>query len=700
MMMQSFAQKIRPDHLDRLAQVYVRQSTMIQVRENTASTARQYDLVSRARDLGWPPERIQVIDQDQGHSGASTAGRDGFQHLVAQVGLGRTGAVLSLEASRLARSCSDWYRLIEICALTNTLVIDEDGVYDPTQYSDRLLLGFLGTMSEAELHLIRSRLLGCKLKKASDGQLRFRLPTGLVYDLERRIVFDPDEQVQQAVRLIFDLFDHSPSALAVVKHFADHHLQCPTRFWGGSRHGQVIWRPLSHARVLGILHNPEYAGAYVYGRTKTRKLCLPGEEPRVKGRTRQVRPEDWPFLIPGHHPGYITWDQFQQNQQRLDDNRTLPDQDRRGAPREGLALLQGIVRCGRCGRRMSVRYINKASIQSYECNSVHTHFAGKTCQSIRGDEIDAAVARALLEAMRPAQLEVSMAAFDQVAAQARQLDRQWQLTLERARYEAELARRRFVAVEPENRLVARTLEREWNERLAEIERMERDETLRPQLASRLVDPEERRRVLALAQDISKVWHAPTTPQTARKQLLGYLIKDVTITRGETLIQVAIRWQTEACTVLEVPRPKRSYEARRTDPAIVARVRVLASEHTDRQIAALLDQEGFRSGTGGRFTQNIVTQLRYSYSIKSSCPEAPSACAGDYRADGRCCAQTAAEMLNVTISTVVDWCHSGTLDGIQSAPYAPWWIKLTPEIVAGLRKPTRRTWSRKSVSSEK
>jgi DNA invertase Pin-like site-specific DNA recombinase len=700
MMMQSFVPKIRPDHLDRVAQVYVRQSTMIQVRENTASGARQYDLAGRARELGWPLERIQVIDQDQGHSGSSSVGRDGFQHLVAQVGLGRTGAVLSLEASRLARSCSDWYRLIEICALTNTLVIDEDGVYDPTQYSDRLLLGFLGTMSEAELHLLRSRLLGGKLKKASTGQLRFRPPTGLVYDTEGRIVLDPDEQVQQAIQLILDLFERSPSALAVVQHFADHHLQCPTRLWGGGRNSQVTWRPLSHGRVLEILHNPEYAGAYVYGRTKTRLLCLPGEEPRVKGRTRRVRPEDWPFLIPGHHPGYITWDQFQRNQRRLDDNRTLPDADRRGALREGNALLQGIVRCGRCGRRMSVRYLTNGLIPSYECNSVHTHYAGKTCQSIRGDEVDAAVARALLEAMRPAQFEVSMAAFDQVAAQARQLDRQWQLTLERARYEAELARRRFVAVEPENRLVARTLEREWNERLAEIERMERDATLRPQLASRLVDPLEQRRILALAQDLSKVWHAPTTPQTARKQLLGYMIKDVTLCRGETTVQVAIRWQTEACTVLEVPRPRRSCEVRRTDPVVVAKIKVLSLDHTDSQIASLLDQEGFRSGTGSRFTRNIVAQLRCSYSIVSGCPEAPKACAEGYRADGRCSAKSAGEMLNVNVSTIADWCHSGILDGIQSAPYAPWWIKLTPEIIAGLRKPTRRTWSRQSASSEK
>src|SRR4051812_15335884 len=262
------APKIRPDHLDRLALIYVRQSTPMQVRENTGSGARQYDLAGRARDLGWPAERVQVIDQDQGRSGASTAGRDGFQPLVARVGLGRAGAVLSLEASRLARCCSDWYRLIEICALTNTLVIVEDGVYDPTHYSDRLLLGFLGTMSEAELHWLRSRLLGGKLEKARDGRLRFRPPTGLVYDAEGRIVLDPDEEVQHAIRLIFDLFEQSDSALAVVQHFNDHHLRRPTRLWGGARHGELDWGPLSHSRVLAVLHNPGYAGAYVYGRTK------------------------------------------------------------------------------------------------------------------------------------------------------------------------------------------------------------------------------------------------------------------------------------------------------------------------------------------------------------------------------------------------------------------------------------------------
>jgi DNA invertase Pin-like site-specific DNA recombinase len=687
--------KIRPDHLDRPALIYVRQSTPLQVREHTASAARQYDLAGRARDLGWPTERVQVIDQDQGRSGASAAGRDGFQHLVAQVGLGRAGAVLSLEASRLARSCSDWYRLIEICALTDTLVIDEDGVYDPTQYSDRLLLGFLGTMSEAELHWLRSRLLGGKLEKARDGRLRFRPPTGLVDDAEGRIVLDPDGQVRHTIRLVFDLFEQSGSALAVVQHFAAHHLRCPNRLWGGARHGELVWGPPSHSRVLAILHNPGYAGAYVYGRTKTRSASLPGEDPRVKGRTRKVRPEDWPFLIPGHHPGYITWEQFRQNQHQLDENRTSRAEDRRGAVREGVALLQGIVRCGRCGRRMSVRYLKDGTIPSYECNSIHSHFAGATCQTMRGDGIDAAVARAFLEAMRPAQLEVSMAALDRVADQARQLDRQWQLTLERARYEAELARRRFLAVDPENRLVGRTLEREWNERLAEVEHLERDAALRPPLAARLVLPDERRRILALAQDLPAVWHAATTPQVDRKRLLGYLIKDVTLGRGVTTIRVAVRWQTEACTELEVPRLRRSYEVRRTDPAVVARVRALAPGHTDRQIAALLDQEGLRPGLGGPFTADKVHWVRYVHAIPSGCPEGPAACPEGYRGDGRCTAQMAAERLNVNVSTIAAWCRSGRLDAVQAVPHGPRWIRLTPEVIAELRQPVRRCWSRRS-----
>jgi DNA invertase Pin-like site-specific DNA recombinase len=689
--------KIRPEHLDRQALIYVRQSTPMQVRDNIASTARQYDLAQSAERLGWPREHIRVIDQDQGHSGASALGRDGFQHLMAEVGLGRAGAVLSLEASRLARSCSDWYRLIEICGLTDTLVIDEDGVYDPTQYNDRLLLGIKGTMSEAELHWIRSRLLGGKLEKARTGQLRSRLPTGLVYDPVGQTVLDPDEQVQQALRLVFETFERVGAALGVVQYFAENQLHFPCRHYGGSRDGQLTWRPLDHGRVLAILHNPTYTGTYVYGRTRTRNVVLPGEEPRIKGRTRRVVAEDWPFVLHDHHPGYLTWEQFQRNQRRLLENCTVDHQERRGALREGAALLQGLVLCGRCGRRMTIRYMDDGRIPLYECNQLHKQRGEKTCQSLRGDRIDEAVARVFLEAMRPAQLEVSMAALDQISEQVRRADRQRELMRERARYEAELARRRFQTVDPENRLVARTLERDWEAKLVEVERLEQESAARSTLATRLVDPVERARILALAQDLPTLWQAATTTQVERKQLLGFLIKDVCLARAETTIGVAIRWRTEACTVLNIPRPKRSCEARRTDPAALVRLRILAADTSDSQIARILNQEGFRSGTGRPFTTNIVKQLRYSYSITSGCPDQPGSCADGYRADGRCSASVAAGLLNVTVSTIADWCQSGVLDGLQSTSHGPWWIRLTPETIARLRKPARRSWTRRSAS---
>ncbi len=511
----------------RQAFIYVRQSTLMQVRDNTGSTARQYDLVRRAQDLGWPEERITVIDQDQGRSGASSAGRDGFEQLIAEVGLGHAGAVFSLEASRLARSCSDWYRLLEICALSDTLVIDEDGLYDPGQYNDRLLLGFRGTMSEAELHWLRNRLLGGQWAKAERGALRFRPPTGYVFDAAKRLVFDPDEEVQQAIHLLFSLFDRSGSALAVVRHFAEHRLRFPTRPWRSDTENELDWQPLAYERVLSVLHNPTYAGAYVYGRTQTRLRTLPGEAPRIKERTRQLKPGDWPIVLREHHPAYISWEQFLHHQQRLDDNRTLRDDNRRGATREGAALLQGIVLCGRCGRRMTLRYL-KGNIPSYECNQLHKQRGAKTCQSLRGDGVDRAVANALLEAMTPAQLEISLATFNALEAQARALDQQWQRRLERARYEAELARRRYLAVDPDHRLVARRLEQDWNAKLAEIEQLEREYADSPMAKHQPLSDRERAKILALAHDLPALWQAPTTTQTDHKQLLRLLIKEVTL----------------------------------------------------------------------------------------------------------------------------------------------------------------------------
>ena len=684
--------KIRPDHLSRNAVIYVRQSTLLQVRENIGSTTRQYDLVKRARDLGWEQAAIQVIDQDQGQSGSSSIGRDGFQWLVAEVGLGHVGAVLSLEVSRLARSCSDWYHLLEICALTDTLVIDEEAVYDPGLYNDRLLLGFKGTMSEAELHWLHQRLQGGKLTKAEQGQLRFRLPSGLVYDPVGRIVLDPDEAVQEAIRLVFTLFEQTNSALAVVSHFATHQLRFPTRQWGGARAGELEWVRLCHGRVLDVLHSPLYAGAYVYGRTQTRRHALPGEEPRIKGRTRRLPQADWPIVLLDKHPGYISWEQFCRNQQQLADNQQTPTAAHRGAVREGPSLLQGIVLCGSCGRRMTVRYQRDGSLLIYECSQAHTQLAVKTCQTMRGERIDQAVAACFLQAIEPARLDIALATLDQLETQAKRIDQQARQQIERAQYEADLACRRYRAVDPDNRLVARSLEREWNEQLLEVDRLERAYQIMPKPAALMLSAQQREQIRALAQDLPALWQAPTTTHAQRKQLLRWLIKDVTLAKRGDLVVIDIRWQTEARTSLSIPRLKKSWELRQTQPEIMARIREWAPTHSDASIASLLNAAGYSAGGGGVFTAKKVQSLRYDYQIEAGCPQGPAACPTGQRGDGRYSARTAAALLNVNISTIAKWCEAGRLDSVQTAPHGPRWITLTPEHIAELRKPTQQHWN--------
>ena len=688
--------KIHPDHLDRLAVIYVRQSTLFQVRENSGSTARQYDLASRAEALGWPPSRIQVVDQDQGHSGASSLGRAGFEWLAAQVGLGHVGAVLSLEVSRLARNNSDWYRLLELCALAETLVIDEEGIYDPGAPNDRLLLGIKGTMSEAELGWLRSRLQGGKLAKAEQGCLRFRLPIGLVYDPVGQIVFDPDEAVQEAVRLVFSLFEQTSSALAVVSYFARHHLRFPARWWGGKQAEELHWGHLTHTRVLTLLHCPLYAGAYVYGRTQFRRKTLPGETPRITGRTRRVSQEDWPIVRLEAHPGYISWDAFQHNQRQLDDNRTWRAEEHRGAIREGPSLLQGIVLCGTCGRRMSIRYQRAGTLLMYECHQLHSQLAGKTCQTLRGDRVDQAVVQCFLEAIQPAQIEVALSALDQIEAHARQVDQQWRRQLERAEYEADLARRRYKTVEPENRLVARSLEREWNEKLAALERLEHEYALAPKHAALSLSPAQREQIRRLAQDLPAIFQAPTTTFAQRKQLVRWLIKDVTLSKRGNLIDLVIRWQTEALTHLAIPRHKKSWEVSQTSQQVVSRVRELAPTHPDTQIAARLNAEGAVAGKGGTFTASKVEWIRYAYAIPLCCPERPSAARTGQRGDGRYSAQAAADVLNVDVSTIAEWCKLGKLEAVRATPHGPRWITLTPDLIATLRKPVRRRWKQRPL----
>jgi hypothetical protein len=396
------------------------------------------------------------------------------------------------------------------------------------------------------------------------------------------------------------------------------------------------------------------------------------------------------------HAGYITWEPCLRNLQRLDDNRTFRPEDRRGAVREGAALLQGLVLCGQCGRRMRVRSLADGTRPSYDCTALHGHHAGPTCQAIRGDGVDAAVAQVFLEAMQPAQLAVSLATLEQVDAQARQIERQWHLRLERAQYEADLARRRFLAVDPENRLVARTLERDWNDQLTTLAALEREYAAMPPLTARLVSPEERQRILALAPDVPAVWDADTTTSAERKQLLRFLIKDVTLTKRTTTITLAIRWQTEACTTLEIPRPPRAAEARRTGPTVIERIRNLASSHTDRQIAKVLNQEGATPGLGGTFTAAKVAWVRYAYAIASGCPQAPGVCRAGQRGDGRYTARTAAYLLNVDVSTIAEWCRAGRLDYTQETPHGPRWITLPPERITTLRKPHRQRKPRRSL----
>ena len=534
---------------------------------------------------------------------------------------------------------------------------------------------------------------GGKLAKAKSGDLRVPLPTGLVYDAAGRTVFDADEEIQNALRLLFELFERLGSARSVVQYFAAHHLKFPRRLKERGRCGELVWEPLHTGRVLSVLHNPGHAGIYAYGQTKSHTRPQADDLTRLKTTVHRVPFDESLSILRDHHPGYIGYEQFQANRQRLDQNRTArgPDHDRRGAVREGAALLQGIARCGRCGRRMVLAYKKGASDSNYhvyKCSYKNTHRAQQACQAIRGDQIDAAVAQAFLEAIGPAQIEVSLAALDQVAAAARRIDQQWRRSVERARYEADLARRRYLAVDPDNRLVARNLERDWNDKLTEQERLERESSLRPGLPHRLVDSRERAEILAVARDLPGLWNAATTTHVQRKQLLGLLIKDVTLERDGTVVRALIRWQTEACTLLEVPYTKwvRGYDARRAEAAVVERVRELAATLTDRRIAEQLNREGSRRGDGEVYTGSKIYWIRYINKISTCCSESPSHSVDGTRDDGRCSAEKAAALLRVSIATIANWCRWGRLDGIQAVPGGPWWIKLTPACIERLRKP--------------
>ncbi len=603
--------KVTADHLRRGAYLYVRQSTLRQVFENTESTARQYALRDRAVALGWRTECVIVIDRDLGLSGA-TADREGFQHLVTEVSLGRAGIVLGLEVSRLARNSSDWHRLLEICALSDTLILDEDGVYNPAAFNDRLLLGLKGTMSEAELHVLKARLQGGIRNKARRGELKMPLPVGLVYDPLERVVLDPDSQVQDSLRILFDTFARTGSARATLRYFRENQLQFPQRPRSGPGKGELHWRSLGHWRVLQVLHNPRYAGAFAYGRSRQRRL--------PDGRVRFVRlprPE-WIALHPDKHAGYISWEQFEANQQQLAESAQAHGQERRKSPpREGPALLQGLAVCGLCGRRMTVRYHVRRDqlVPDYVCQSEGIAKAQPICQRIPGAGIDRAVGTLLVERMTPVTLELALRVQAELEQRAGEADAWRAQQVQRAREEADLARRRYRQVDPANRLVADVLEAEWNASLRALEDAQREYERKRAEDRRQLDAGQREQILALATDFPRLWNDPATPHRERKRMARLLLEDVTMSRGQE-IALGIRLRGGATQQLAVPLEPRSCERYRTPDEIIAEIDTLLDSHTDGEVAAILNQRGRQPRKGGTFSATRVQRVRRSYDLKS------------------------------------------------------------------------------------
>jgi DNA invertase Pin-like site-specific DNA recombinase len=597
-------QKVNAGHLKRNAFLYVRQSTIRQVFENTESTKRQYALRQHAVALGWSVEQIVVIDSDLGQSGASAVDRVGFQRLVTEVSLGKAGIVLGLEVSRLARNSTDWHRLLEICALADTLILDEDGVYDPAHFNDRLLLGLKGTMSEAELHIIKARLQGGILNKARRGELQSPLPVGFLYSPTNQPVVDPDKQVQESLRFFFETFNRAGSAMATIKAFLRQGLLFPRRLKKGPHKGELLWAELTHSRALQVLHNPRYAGAFVFGRTHTRKKPDGGD-------AFLKQPRDQWILLPNMHGGYISWEQYEENQRRLRENAQAHGHDRRKSPpREGPALLQGLVLCGVCGSRMTVRYHCRGTrpVPDYVCQKDGIEHGRPLCQSINGEQIDKSIGDLLIQTMTPMALDVTLAVQQEIQARLDEVDRMRCKQVERARYDADLAQRRYMHVDPANRLVADTLEAEWNSKLRALNDAQEEYERRRQVDRKAVDEAQKARVASLASDFPRLWKDPQTPDREKKRMVRLLLEDVTLVKREQ-ISAHVRFRGGAIASFLLPLPVGAPVLRKTPEAIVLEIDRLLDKHTESTVATMLNERGLRSSTGQAFTAMAIIKLR-------------------------------------------------------------------------------------------
>jgi DNA invertase Pin-like site-specific DNA recombinase len=605
------ASKVTAAHLSRTALLYVRQSSLRQVTRNTESAIRQYDLRGKAIALGWDASQVMVIDIDQGQSGASAADREGFQHLVAEVSLGRAGIVLGLECSRLARNNADWHQLLELCGVTGTLICDEDGLYDPRNFNDRLVLGMKGQISEAELHFIQARLRGGQLSKARRGELIMPLPVGLAYDAAGHVVLDPDAAIQGAVRHLFATFEATGSATAVVKAFRAAGLAFPWRHLKGPRKGEVDWRPLGHHTVLRILHNPRYAGCFTYGRHRYQA------RPAAKARRLRLPRDEWTSFIPGAHPGYITLDQYDANLARLAGNATAHGPDRHGGPpREGTALLQGIIICGRCGNRMTVRYHHRHNQQvpTYMCQRDGIENATPPCAAIPGGDLDHAIGGLLIATLTPLAVEAALQVSAELEHRAAEADALRAAHVERARYHADLARRRYLAVDPANRLVAGTLEADWNTALRALaDAQEAYDKARREDAGQLTAAQ-KNRVAQLATDLPAIWNDPATPARERKRIARLLLADVTATRDGDTITAHARLAGGQHHALAIPAPLPIGDQRRTPADVLTAIDELLNQHTTGEIAAILNQRGMHSGTGEPFHRLIIDHVIRAHRI--------------------------------------------------------------------------------------
>jgi DNA invertase Pin-like site-specific DNA recombinase/uncharacterized protein YndB with AHSA1/START domain len=666
--------KITASHLARLAIVYLRRSSAAQVQHNRESTERQYALVGRARELGWPAERIVVIDEDLGLSGSGTAARSGFARLTAEVALARVGLVLGLEVSRLARNNAEWYRLIDLAGLTDTLIGDADGLYHPALFNDRLLLGLKGTMSEAELHVLRARLDGGIRNKAAKGELRRGLPVGFVWGEEDgEVRLHPDEAVGTAIRQVFARFAETGSARRVWLWFRAEGLKFPLQMHQGA---EIRWVEASYTAIHHVLANPVYAGAYAYGRTR-REIVLDAVGGRKK-RLRRLPRAEWQVLIPDHHPGFIDWQTYEANQERLAHNTRPGPHKEGGAVREGAALLQGLARCGHCGRRLHTHYRGRNPAPGYHCpGKVLAEGRGAYCLSIGGIQIDEAVTGAFLAALQPARLAATLAAAERLESDREAALKQWRLGVERANYEAQRAERRYRAVDPDNRLVARGLEREWEERLRALDAAKAELEHRQRGRPRVISEAERNHLLALGPDLAGVWNAATTMPRDRKELLRTLIEEVTISvdRDNAAGRLVLRWKGGALNEIEIALPRSRPATVRTDEDTIALVRRLAVHYSDSVIAGILNRQRRTTAYGHRFTAGHVGDLRRHWGIPRYEPTA------DPPEGELMTIKKAATVLGVAPSTLHRLLNDGIVAGEQLTAAAPWRIRFTDDLKA-------------------